>query len=180
VNSWFNTIILLILCTFTYSRPRNLANKLTPWRRVVLQKLVKKFFVLYGTWRLNTVFITARKWTLFWSRWVQYSIFQPIYLGYILVLSSYRRLHLASVLILSDFPTKLLFATSSLSWSTARHRTLLIRWVQSTTSKPISIGPILILSSHLFSSYFPTKLLYIFSFLPFVLYTTLISFFFIW
>jgi hypothetical protein len=50
--------------------------QLTPWSRVLLEKLiltqlVKKFPSNYGTWRFITVFTTACHWSLFWARWIQ-------------------------------------------------------------------------------------------------------------
>jgi len=56
-------------------------------------------------------FETAGRFSLFWVRSVQSTISQPIYLRYISILSSHLHLDLRSGLLLSDCPTKIIYAT---------------------------------------------------------------------
>jgi hypothetical protein len=49
-------------------------------------------WAFYGLKRFITVFTTARHWSLFSARWIQFTtLFQPIYLRSILILASYQR-----------------------------------------------------------------------------------------
>jgi len=45
----------------------------TPWRRVLLDKLIVPQLVrtFYGSWRFITIFITAYYWSLTWDIWIQ-------------------------------------------------------------------------------------------------------------
>ena len=82
---------------------------LTPWSRVLLEKLtssqlVKKFPALYGTWRFITVFTSARHLSLSSARSIQ---FMPSHLNSwssILMLSSHPCLGLAGPPFPSGFP----------------------------------------------------------------------------
>jgi hypothetical protein len=63
---------------------------LTPRGRIILEKLAAEDISqhLYGTWRFITVFTRARRWSLFWMRWIQSSsTSHPISLKSILILS---------------------------------------------------------------------------------------------
>jgi len=86
-------------------------NQLTPWSRVLLQNLIvtqllKKLPVFNGTRRFSTMFTRTRHLTLSSARWTQFTLFHPISVGSILILSS----HLHTGLAPSCFPTKILYA----------------------------------------------------------------------
>jgi len=77
--------------------------KLTPWGRVLVQKLtvaklLKKFSAFYGTSRFITMFTRTRHWYLSWARWIQSTPRHPISLRSILILSSHLHLWLLAVL----------------------------------------------------------------------------------
>jgi hypothetical protein len=74
---------------------------LTPWIIILLEKLIvaqsgKKFLAFYGTRRFITVFTTAHHKSLSWARCIQSTPFHPIFLRYILILSSHLQLDLPS------------------------------------------------------------------------------------
>jgi hypothetical protein len=84
---------------------------LTQWSRILLEKLivsqiVKKFLAFYRNRKFITAFIKARRWSLSWARCIQYTLFHPISLRFI-ILSS----HVHPCLFLSGFPAKMLFAS---------------------------------------------------------------------
>jgi hypothetical protein len=96
-----------------YCRKNTYLHVLTPWSRVLLEKLtvlqlVKKFPAFYGTRRFITAFASARHLSLSWASSIQ-SI-PPHHTSWIsaLILPSHLRLGLASVLFPSGFPTKTL------------------------------------------------------------------------
>ena len=65
-NIFFNLRLLTCLATYL----------LTPWRRILLEKLtglqlVKKFPTFYGTWRFITTFTSARHLSLSWASSIQ-------------------------------------------------------------------------------------------------------------
>ena len=87
---------------------------LTPWSRVLLQKLtssqlVKKFSAFYRTLKFITTFTSAHHLSLFWAISIQYMP-HPTSLRSILILSSHLSLGLTSCFFLSSFPTKTLYA----------------------------------------------------------------------
>jgi len=73
---------------------------LTPWSRVLLEKLIftqlLKFSASYGTRRFITVFTRARQWSLSWAIYIQITLSHPIFLRAILILSSYLRIGISS------------------------------------------------------------------------------------
>jgi len=93
----------------------SVAFRMTPWSRVLLEKLtvaqpVKTFPAFYGTWRFITVFTRAHHWPVSWARCIQSTTLHPSFLRSSLILSSHLRLGLTSGLFPSDFPTKILYS----------------------------------------------------------------------
>ena len=82
---------------------------LTPWSRVHIEKLIKKFPAFYGTRRFITIFTSVRHLSLSWARSIQYIPPHPTSLRFILILSSHLRLGLPCGLFPSGFPTKTLY-----------------------------------------------------------------------
>jgi hypothetical protein len=87
---------------------------LTPWSRVLLEKLtdlqlVKKLPVFYGTRRFITAFTSARHPSLSWANSIQSIPLHPTSWRSVLILSSHLRLGLPSGLFPSCFPTKTLY-----------------------------------------------------------------------
>ena len=87
---------------------------LTPWSRVLLEKLaslqlVKKFPAFYGTRRFLTALTSARHLSLSWASPIQSSYPNPTSWRSILILSSHLRLGLPSGLFPSSFPTSTLY-----------------------------------------------------------------------
>ena len=98
-------IIYLLTYLFTYL--------LTPWRRVLFEKLtgfklVKNFPALYGTRSFITAFTSACHLSLYWASSIQSISPHPTFWKSILILSSHLLLCLPSVLFHSGFPTKTL------------------------------------------------------------------------
>jgi hypothetical protein len=86
-------------------------NWLTPWSRILLQKLivtqlVKKFPALYGTRRYITVFTRALHWFLSCVGWIRSTPSHPISLKFTLILSSHLRVGLPTGLFPSGFRPK--------------------------------------------------------------------------
>ena len=87
---------------------------LTPWCRVLLEKLiglqlVKKFPAFHGTRRFITVLTSVRHLSLSWARPIQSIYPHPTSWRSILILSTHLRLGLPSGLFPSGFPTKTLY-----------------------------------------------------------------------
>ena len=87
---------------------------LTPWSRVLLEKLagfrpVKKFPAFYGTHRFITVVTSARPLSLSWANSIQSITPHTTSWRSILILSSHLCLGLPSGLLPSGFPTKTLY-----------------------------------------------------------------------
>ena len=100
--------ILKISCPWTSVRTPYL---LTPWSRVLLEKLtglqlVKKFPAFYGARRFITAFTSARHLSLSWASSIQSIPPHPTSWRSILILSSQLHLGLPGGLFPSGFPTK--------------------------------------------------------------------------
>ena len=96
-------------CPSNYCFPYLLTYLLTPWSRVLLEKLtvcqlVKNFPAFYGTRRYITAFTSARHMFLFWASSIQFIPPHPTSWRSFL-LSSHLRLGLSSGLCPSGFPT---------------------------------------------------------------------------
>ena len=90
---------------------------LTPWNRVLLEKLtcfqlVKKVATFYGTWRFITTYTSAHHLSLSWASPIQSILPHPTSWRSILILSSHLHLGVPSGLFPSDFPTKTLYMPS--------------------------------------------------------------------
>ena len=95
----------------------NITYLLTPWCRVLLEKLtglqlVKKFPAFYGTRRFITAFASSRHPSLSWTSPIQSTCPQHTSWRSILILSTHLRLGLPNVLFPSGFPTRTLYAPS--------------------------------------------------------------------
>jgi len=89
---------------------------LTPWSRVILEKLtglqlVKKFPAFYGTRRFVTALTSVRHLSLSWASPIQSPYPHPTSWRSILILSTHLCLGLPSGLFPSGFPTKTLYAS---------------------------------------------------------------------
>ena len=98
-------------------RPNHLTYLLTPWCRVLLEKLtglqlVKKFPAFYGTRRFITALTSIRHPSLSWASPIQSIYPHPTSWRSILILSTHLRLGLPSGLLPSGFPTKNLYTPS--------------------------------------------------------------------
>ena len=90
---------------------------LTPWCRVLLEKLiglqlVKKFPTFHGTRRFITALTSVRHLSLSWASPIQSIYPHPTSWRSILILSIHLRLGLSSGLLPSGFPTKTLYTPS--------------------------------------------------------------------
>jgi len=104
--------------TFYFSNTYLLTNLLTPWCRVLLEKLtglqlVKKFPAFRGTRRFITTLTSLRHLSLSWASPIQSVYPHPTSWRSILILSTHLRLGLPSGLLLSGFPTKTLYSPLS-------------------------------------------------------------------
>ena len=104
---------LPIYSLFNISHTYLLSFLLTPWGRVLLEKLtgfqlVKKFPTFYGTRRFITPFTSSRQLSLSWASTIHSISTQPTSWRSVLLLFSHLRLSLPSGLLPSGFPTKTL------------------------------------------------------------------------
>jgi hypothetical protein len=95
-------------------------NTLTPWSKVLLEKLivmqpVKKFHAFYETWRFITILTRACHWSLSWDRWIQSTPSHCISLRSSLILSSHLCLGLPGGLFPSGIPTQIFVWISHIS-----------------------------------------------------------------
>ena len=98
-------------------RAASLSYLLTPWCRVLLEKLtglqlVKQFPAFHGTRRLITTLTSVRHLSLSWASPVQSIYPHPTSWRSILILSTHLRLGLPSGLFPSGFPNKTLYTPS--------------------------------------------------------------------
>ena len=98
--------------------PQILTYLLTPWCRVLLEKLtglelVKRFPTFYGTRRFITALTSVRHLSLSLASPIQSTYRHPTSWRSILILSTHLRLGLHSGLFPSGFPTKTLYAPPS-------------------------------------------------------------------
>ena len=119
-NEWMNEYVLLLLTYF-----------LTPWCRVLLEKLiglqlVKKFPAFHGTWRFITAFTSVHHLSLSWASPIQSIYPHPTSWRSILILSTYLCLGLPSGLLPSGFPSKTLYTPLSSSIHTTCSYVLLL------------------------------------------------------
>ena len=101
----------------TYLLTYLLTHSLTPWCRVLLEKLtglqpVKKFPAFYGTRRFITALTSFCHLSLSWASPIQSTYPPPTSWRSILILSTHLRLGLPSGLFPSSFSTKTLYAPS--------------------------------------------------------------------
>ena len=108
-NDWQNVVAYLLL---TYL--------LTPWSRVLLEKLtglqlVKKFPAFHGTRMFITALTSVRHLSLSWARPIQSIYPHPTSWRSVLILSTHLRLGLPSGFLPSCFPSKTLYTPFSSS-----------------------------------------------------------------
>ena len=106
--TWY-CILAYIQHNGNVSFENEITNQITPWRRVLLEKLtgsqlVKKFPAFYGTRKFITAFTSARHLSLSWARSTQSIPPHPTSWRSILILSSHIRLGLPSALLASGLP----------------------------------------------------------------------------
>jgi hypothetical protein len=95
----------------------NVLTLLTPWSRVLLEKLivtqlVKRFPIFLCDPKVHYGVHKCPEWPLSWARWIQSVPSHPISLQSILTLPSHLHLHLPSGLFPSAFPIKILCVLS--------------------------------------------------------------------
>ena len=100
------------------TRPTRLTYLLTPWRRVLLEKLtglqlVKKFPAFHGTRRFITALTSVHHLSLSWASPIQSIYTHPTSWRSIPILSTHLCLGLPSGLLPSSFPTKTLYTPLS-------------------------------------------------------------------
>ena len=114
----FLAILMQRYFKMTRSQQLAITYLLTPWCRVLLEKLtglqlVKKFPEFYGTRRFITALTSFRHLSLSWTSPIQSTYPYPTSWRSILILSTHLRLGLSSGLFPSGFPTKTLYAPLS-------------------------------------------------------------------
>ena len=104
------------ICLYS-AHSRNFTYLLTPWCRLLLEKLtglqlVKKFPAFHGTRRFITALTSVRHLSLSWASPIQSIYPHPTFWRSILILSTHLRLGLPSGLLPSGLPTKTLYTPS--------------------------------------------------------------------
>ena len=104
------------VCSQSTSRQSDITYLLTPWSRVLLEKLtgsaaIQEIPRIFGTRRFLTVLISARHLSLSWANSIQSPQPPPTSWRSILILSSHLSLGLPSGLFPSGFLTKILYTT---------------------------------------------------------------------
>jgi len=104
----FMEIIKFLFIIQIRYKPNHHYNQLTPWSRVLLEKLtvtqlIKKFLAFYGTRMFITVFKRAGHFLLSCVIWIQSRISNPTCLRYIQILTSHLLLDLPRSLFRSGF-----------------------------------------------------------------------------
>ena len=102
---------------FEMCAPHLLTNLLTPWCRVLLEKLtglqlVNKFPAFHGTRKFITALTSVRHLSLSWASPIQSIYPHPTSWRFILILTTHLRLGFPSGLLPSVFPTKTLYTPS--------------------------------------------------------------------
>ena len=115
---WNSVIWVLWMYFQNFSLIVNFTYLLTPWCRVLLEKLtgfqlVKKFPVFYATRRFITALTSARHLSLSCASPIQSTYSHPTSWKSILILSTHLRLGIPSGLFPSGFPTKNLYTPLS-------------------------------------------------------------------
>ena len=133
---------IILLCLLTHL--------LTPWCRVLLEKLtglqlVKKFPAFHGTRRFITALTSVRHLSLSWASPIQSIYPHPTSWRTILILSTRLRLGLPSGLLPSGFPTKTLYTPLSLPSSYTINSliyvsTTIIYWIMQATCFDLLTG----------------------------------------
>ena len=133
------------ICTLNsrhFTRKTSLTYLLTPWCRVLLEKLtglqlVKKFPAFHGTRRFITALTSVRQLSLSCASPIRSIYPHPTYWRSFLILSTHLRLGLPSCLFPSGFPTKTLYAPlSSAIRATWRHHLQHVYILYSLSSLP--------------------------------------------
>ena len=111
-------VVFLTQFSLVGAKDRTATVLLTPWCRVLLEKLtdlqlVKKFPAFYGTRRFITALTSVRHLPLSWASPIQSTYPHPTSWRSIVILSTHLRLGLPSGLFPSGFPTKNLYTPLS-------------------------------------------------------------------
>ena len=123
-NTRSRTVLLIVYNTFRaqpedgFIRGAETCYLLTPWCRVILEKLtglqlVKKLPAFHGTRRFITALTSVRHLSLSWVNPIQSTYPHPTSWRSILILSTHLLLGLPSGLLPSGFPTKTLYTPLS-------------------------------------------------------------------
>ena len=117
IRIWRRRKWLFVSGAFQKFRKTTVTYLLTPWCRVLLEKLtglqlVKKFPAFHGTRRFITALTSVRYLSLSWASPIQFIYPHPTSWRSILIVSTHLRLGLPSGLLPSGFPTKTLYTPS--------------------------------------------------------------------